>query len=432
MPSALVARAGVSPDQQAFWTSILLICETATAFAVCPVFGLWVDSSGGRRIPFLIGLVWLAAAMAFFTAARSTTMYIVGRILQGLASAVVDVAGLALLRDGMGSDRLGEGLGYAGTGRMVGLVAGPPLGGLVDRAGGYYAVCILGFVIVAVDAVMRLAVVEKKEEEGPVQSAVQMQEGVDAAGVEESSRKSTATVSNTHAEPGPQESKKKKVSFAGFKLLKQPRVVITLWALGIHGLILGACDATLPTYVEQLFGWDAFAAGLLFLAMAAPALLEPLFGRLCDRFGVRIMTVLGFTMYTPSLVCWQFVTQDSISQKVLLAALMALCGLSISVSLPGLYLESQIVVERMEEHSPGIFGEQGAVSQAFALQTMANYAGLSVGPIIGEKLLSGYGWKPMAWTLGALAGVTILPMFYLSHASLRREDQTGGGQTCES
>lgn len=228
---------------EAFWTSILLICETATAFAACPVFGLWVDSSAGRRIPFLIGLVWLAAAMALFTAARSTTMYIVGRILQGLASAVVDVAGLALLRDGVGSDRLGEGLGYAGTGRMVGLVAGPPLGGLVDRAGGYYAVCILGFVIVAVDAVMRLAVVEKKEEvESRDQSAVHMQEGVDAARVDESNRKSTATARNTHAQPEPQESEKR-VSFAGFKLLKQPRVVITLWALGIDGLIIGACDA---------------------------------------------------------------------------------------------------------------------------------------------------------------------------------------------
>ncbi|PKY05441.1 putative MFS transporter [Aspergillus campestris IBT 28561] len=431
MPSALVARAGVSPDQQAFWTSILLICETATAFAACPIFGLWVDSSAGRRVPFLIGLVWLAAAMAFFTAARSTTMYIVGRILQGLASAIVDVAGLALLRDGVGNDRLGEGLGYAGTGRMVGLVAGPPLGGLVDRAGGYYAVCILGFVIVAVDAVMRLAVVEKeKKEKGGEQSAVQMQEGVDAAGVEESDRKSTTTASNTPAESEPKESKTR-VSFAMWKLLKQPRVVITLWALGIDGLIIGACDATLPTYVEKLFGWDAFAAGLLLLAMAVPALLEPWFGRLCDRFGVRILAVLGFAMHTPTLVCLQFVTQDSISHKVLLAALLALCGLSLCVALPALYMESQIVVEEMEEHSPGIFGKQGAVSQAFALQTMANYAGLSVGPIIGENMLSRYGWKPMTWTLGALAGVTILPVFYLSHESLRGEEQTEGEQTGE-
>lgn len=141
------------------------------------------------------------------------------------------------------------------------------------------------------------------------------------------------------------------------------------------------------------------------------------------------MAVVGFTLYTPTLVCLQFVTQDSMSQKVLLAALLALCGLSICVALPALYMESQIVVEKMEEQSPGIFGKQGAVSQAFALQTMANYAGLSVGPIIGENLLSRYGWKPMAWTLGALSGVTILPVFYLGHTSLRGEEQTGGEQT---
>ncbi|PLB46440.1 putative MFS transporter [Aspergillus steynii IBT 23096] len=420
MPSALVARAGVSPDHQAFWTSILLICETATAFAACPIFGLWVDSSVGRKIPFLVGLILLAAAMAFFTAARSTTMYVVGRILQGLASAMVDVAGLALLRDAMGSDRLGEAVGYVGTGQMVGLLAGPPLGGLVNRAGGYYAVCILGFAIVIVDAVMRLAVSEKN---GRDQSSIQLDEGALAAGAEGSHRKTPAAVSTAAAESSPQEAKA--VSFAGLKLLKQPRVVITLWALTIDGLIIGAFDATLPTYVEMLFGWDAFAAGLLFLAMAGPALLEPWFGRLCDRFGVRIMTVLGFAMYTPPLVCLQFVSQDSMSHKILLAVLMALCGLAPSVAQPALYVESQIVLEEMEAHSPGLFGEQGAVSQAFALQTMANYAGLSVGPIVGEKILSRHGWKSMAWTLGGLAGVTILPMFLLSNESFAEQTPQG-------
>lgn len=159
-------------------------------------------------------------------------------------------------------------------------------------------------------------------------------------------------------------------------------------------------------------------------------------GRLCDRFGVRIMTVLGFAMYTPPLVCLQFVTQDSMSHKVLLVALMALCGLAPSIAQPALYVESQIVLEEMEMRIPGVFGEQGAVSQAFALQTMANYAGLSVGPIIGEKMLSRYGWKPMAWTLGAVAGVTILPMFFLSsesfpEQSLQGDEQPGGNETTE-
>jgi hypothetical protein len=37
---------------------------------------------------------------------------------------------------------------------------------------------------------------------------------------------------------------------------------------------------TVPSFVEKLFGWDSFAAGLIFLVMATPSLLEPLFGRL--------------------------------------------------------------------------------------------------------------------------------------------------------
>jgi hypothetical protein len=86
---------------------------------------------------------------------------------------------------------------------------------------------------------MRLVVVEKKKRGD--RSAIQFHEGVFAAGVEESDSRPTTAASNTQAQPEPQE--EKTVSFAGWKLLKQPRVVITLWALGMDGLITGAADA---------------------------------------------------------------------------------------------------------------------------------------------------------------------------------------------
>ncbi|KAF9883915.1 hypothetical protein FE257_002658 [Aspergillus nanangensis] len=413
MPTVLVDRAGVSPDDKVFWTSIILTSETGAAFFACPILGYVVDLSHRRQLPFLAGVVVIAASMAIFTAARSTTLYVIGRVLQGVASAMVDVAGLALLKDRIGRDGLGEALGYFGTASMVGLMASPPLGGLLYQEKGYYAVCGLGFAIVAVDFGLRLAVAEPKgtAEGNPAEEVAPTTPDVQAkpeSSVSVGENQATSGYRNKHGV---------------LTLLKQRRVLVTLWALFVDGLTIGAFDAIIPTFVAGTFRWGPFAAGLIFLAMAAPALLEPLFGRLCDRFGVRIMTVLGYSMYAPSLVCLQFVRDNTLAHKVLLGVLLALCGLSGDLGQPALYLETQLVLDELEEETPGIFGQKGAVAQGFGLQTMANYAGLAVGPIVGQHLFDSFGWEVTMWTLGAIAGVTALPMFFLSNEGIMQEEE---------
>jgi MFS family permease len=222
---------------EVYWTSIMLVAETAAAFFTCPVFGYWVDRTGQRKVPFLAGLVLLAASMCLFTVARSVATYIIARLLQGASAAMVEVAGLALLKDVVGKQGLGEALGYMGTGSMVGLMAGPPLGGLLNKVGGYHAVCVLGFAIVAWDAALRLAVLEKGEVERGNNSARYSAipstdpEDQDAA----SGGNTTHPPSGLNAQWG--------VAFASLKLLKQPRVAITLWALVVDGIIIGAFDA---------------------------------------------------------------------------------------------------------------------------------------------------------------------------------------------
>jgi MFS family permease len=430
----------------------MLTSETGTAFFACPIIGYVVDRSRKRQLPFLAGILILAGAMAIFTTAQSTTVFVIGRVVQGIASAMVDVAGLALLRDRIGQDRLGEALGYFGTASMIGLIGSPFLGGLLYQERGFYAVCALGFAVITVDSILRLVVVEKSRSRrtGHAEEHV-----------------STTTAVQTkpeHEAPIPRmgndDSSHNRGNMNGsLILLKQHRVLFTLWALTVDGLIVGAFDAVclnsteewevgslitqqiIPIFVEKTFGWGTLAAGLIFLAMATPALLEPFFGmftrcdsefrslmhiklidfilgRLCDHFGVRIMTVLGYLLYAPSLVCLQFVKDNTLSHKLLLGVLMALCGFAGDLGQPALYLETQLVLDDLERQTPGIFGEQGAVAQAFGLQSMANYAGLAVGPIIGQRLFENFGWTVTMWTLGAIAGATTLPMFFLSHGTI--------------
>jgi MFS family permease len=81
---------------------------------------------------------------------------------------------------------------------------------------------------------------------------------------------------------------------------------------------------------------------------------------------------------------------------------------------PALYVETQQVLEEMERARPGIFGKRGAVAQAFGIQTMASFLGLFLGPLWGGFVEYRFGWRAMAWSLGLLAGVTAVPMLWLS------------------
>ena len=180
MPTALVERAGVAYDDRMLksspkrsdtvtdtktgehWNSILLIAEAVAALVACPIFGYALDLTGTRQGLYLLGLILLAGSMAALTAAHSVAWYVVARVLQGAATAMVSVAGLSIITDSVEKKRLGQMLGYMGIGSTLGFMAGPLLGGVVYQEGGFYAVFGMAFGIVGLDLLLRLALVEKK------------------------------------------------------------------------------------------------------------------------------------------------------------------------------------------------------------------------------------------------------------------------------
>lgn len=71
-----------------------------------------VDSIRNRRLPMLGGLGLFVGATAMVWQGRHIAVFCVGRLLQGLATAIVWTAGLALLADTVGRDGLSSKMGY--------------------------------------------------------------------------------------------------------------------------------------------------------------------------------------------------------------------------------------------------------------------------------------------------------------------------------
>ena len=109
-------------------------------------------------------------------------------------------------------------------------------------------------------------------------------------------------------------------------LLKSPRLLAALYGVFVNFTLLACFDAVLPLFVTKTFGWDSLGGGLIFLCVALPSLGAPLAGTVADRYGPRWITVCGFILTAPPLVLLRLVEHNSLSQKVLLCALLTLSG----------------------------------------------------------------------------------------------------------
>lgn len=129
-----VALADIQRDLGASVSALQLIVNAFTLALVVVVVtvGRLGDMLGRRRV-LLWGLVGYSVASAICALAPSDLVLIFGRLLLGVAGAILFSLSLALLRAGIREDRLHWAIGMYATISAVGLALGPLVGGgLVD------------------------------------------------------------------------------------------------------------------------------------------------------------------------------------------------------------------------------------------------------------------------------------------------------------
>ncbi|KAL4927597.1 major facilitator superfamily domain-containing protein [Aspergillus undulatus] len=399
LPTALVERANVPYEDREYWVSILLMSEALTAFICCPIFGYMVDAAPNRRLPYLLGLIFLGASMGLLAFARSTTVFVIARLLQGSATAMVAVAGLALLTDSVPLDNLGQTIGYQGSAIALGFLLGPLLGGIIYDRAGYGVVMGMAFALVGVDLIMRVLVVEQsvaarwldcsREGSDPGQPILDSQREsgystfVDSRSPGVSSEMGLPTAGDQRQSCyGGDEHEQDHKSPTLFQIAKQPRVAISSFGLLVQGLLFSAFDAvrsfpfpslqspnsnliqimasrltdqpntqTIPIFVEKTFNWSALGAGLAFLPSALTALLEPFFGYISDIYGPRLPTFISFILLPLPLCSMSFISHNNQAQMAALLSLLTLTGLLMNLATPALFVETQSVLVRLQSES---------------------------------------------------------------------------------
>jgi MFS family permease len=258
IPFAIQNRAGVAADSVQSWVSVLLAVYGAALLVSSPICGWYADRSSSRRAPLLFGLFALGGATVMLCLARTIALLVLGRILQGFSGAIVWTVGQALLVDTVGQSEIGQTMGWMSLSMSLGVLLAPLLGGIVYNKAGYYAVYYMAFGLIALDIVLRLALIEKKiaqqwsvEAEVDAERIASPDPASDGSTSENLNEKTAETSPPMEETPTPEatpltqpRSKYPPV----LTLLKSRRILVALWGCIVQGSLMTAFDSVVPLY----------------------------------------------------------------------------------------------------------------------------------------------------------------------------------------
>lgn len=346
------------------------------------------------------------------------------------------IVGMTIIIDTVTTKHAGEYMGHVAMALNLGTFVGPLLGGVVfDRAGynGLWGM-MLGFVVLS--AVLRALMVEKGARTrtnriGSEASSVNSEMGLATSydvdhmhSVRIDDRRVSLTLTNigplVQPPQGPSPSPAARPQLhALLTLTLSKRMIVALLGVCIQATVFTGFETVLALYVEEIFGYGSFEAGLMFIPLTIPSFFAPLLGRVIDRTTPRWALVLGFLWLCPVLVVTRFVTHNSRGQKILICSLLTFIGLGLTAVLNPLMAEISYVAEkRGSTYARGLGksgnGHSGAFAQAYALFLMAYSAGNIVGPLIAGLIKDREGWGTMCLVLGLLSGMAAVPCFVWS------------------
>ncbi|CAG7921267.1 unnamed protein product [Penicillium olsonii] len=426
LPFSLTRRSGVPESEVPFWTSTSLAVFGMAMVLSAPMAGWIVKMCERRQLPFLGGLSCAFGATLFFMLGTSPWMIIVARIFQGLSAGVVYTAGLTLLVDTIESHELGPWIGFGLSGMNFGVLVSPTLGGIVYEKAGFYLVFVMALAVVFVNLVLILMLIDRKSAEryrtsaepiensapsGEVTSRESVANGKRRLSNVESGDMTTTTPLLSHCREqslGVQANPTWSSIVGGF--VRNPQLVAALYGCLVNTILVSAMDAVLPIFVKQTFHWLPGATGAIFLNLTIPSLIGPFIGMISDKYGVRLVSVIGFMFAAVGVVFLAFIQHDDTASKIIACFLLFLVGIGLNTSLTPLVTEIPRIVKALQEDKPEVYGDISAVAEGYMLLDAVFGAGTVLGPMLSEPAFERLGWTGCTVMLGLLTVSAVIPV----------------------
>jgi MFS family permease len=313
--------------------------------------GGWLAARIGVRPTVIVGLSTLIASSLAFAFAPNILVLDIARFVQGLGGAASWAGAVGWLIGASPRERRGELIGSAMAAAIVGALGGPVLGGAAATLGP--EVVFSGVAAVATGLLVWAALTPE-----PVAGP----------------RTSLRTV---------------------FASMRDPRIWIAMWLVGLVGLMFGTLDVLAPLRLDALGAGAATIAATFLVAAGLEAAQSPFTGRLSDRHGRLLPILAGLAAAGAGMVLlpWPATTW------LLIAVIVVAAPCAGTLWSPSMAMLSD-------------GAEARAVDQGYAvaLSNLAWSSGQTAGAAGGARLGEAYGDALPYLTLAGLCVLTLLAL----------------------
>ncbi|KAF9098787.1 hypothetical protein BGX23_005138 [Mortierella sp. AD031] len=370
MPSIIEHMGGDSTT-----TGVLVAVYAAGIMSASPIFGMISDKMASRRLPMMIGLTGLLISTIIFMFAKVYWLLIFARFFQGVSGGAVWTLGLALMTDSFPANELGIQMGKSLIGHTMGLLGGPPIGGLLhdaygERAPFYFCIAFATIVITFLALLIEVRADEALEIR---EFESELRERALAKGIEY----------------------KAPVETSLWKLITAKRMIAAVTVTTLEAFDLSSLEPTLPFYLRDRFGMTE----------------GQIAGWISDRYGAKVLCS------TAVFICGCFMLVLSIDNKPLWAIILNLIGIGLATSsfIAPILGEISAVVRRT--------GDKAAYARAFAIFNIAFSFGMLIGPIMAGYIYQKHGFKWNCITTACILFFFVpIMIFWMGDRKAKMED----------
>ncbi|KAG0041866.1 hypothetical protein BGZ83_001205 [Gryganskiella cystojenkinii] len=383
----------------------LIACYAIGLLISSPVAGIISDKMANRRVPMVVGLVCLLlSTVLFMEAMKHFWLLLIARFAAGLAGGTMMTLGFALLSDTYPANQLGQEMGKVMIGQTLGLMVGPPLGGLLEEHIGVKAPYVFCIILIAIDLTARLLIIEprsakilaireyqKKREKELAHQGSDVQQQLQQQQLQQQHQEQLEVNLKSKLAPPATETIAKMTTMRG--LLTKKRLITALVVSFVQAFLIAALEPVLPLVLADRFNLSKTQIGVIFLAISIPSFVSPIAGWFSDKHGAKWMSaiaigtcgVLVIVLGIPGVPLWAMI--------LFLVGIGATCATYITPVLG----EISAVVR--------VTGDGDGFARAFALFNMTFSLGMVAGPLLGTVI---YQETSFLWTCVLIGIVTIL------------------------
>uniref|UniRef100_A0A1A9WIX8 Major facilitator superfamily (MFS) profile domain-containing protein n=1 Tax=Glossina brevipalpis TaxID=37001 RepID=A0A1A9WIX8_9MUSC len=331
----------------------------------------------GYSIPMFVGYTVLIVSTLMFAFGRSYLALFIARAIQGIGSSCCSVCGIAMLADRYTDDEeRGKAMSIALGGLALGVLIGPPFGGVMYEFFGKSAPFVTLSILTIIVAVFQFLILQPK-------------------------------VQKDKHEPTTLKA-----------LIMDPYIIAVAIAIMMANIALAVIEPSVPLWMVHTFGASRWEQGMAFLPTCLFYIIAThVFGRLAYKMGRWLTALLGLIIIGVSLITMPLATSN-----LILIGPTACLGLGFAMVESSMMPELGYLTD---------IRHTAAYGSVYAIGDIAFCIAFIIGPPLSGILIKAVGFK---WTLHGIAYACFLyaPFLILLKNPTKKETKTVEAQVAST